>query len=91
MKFSYRSTQHLIRLLFTCLQRCLFESDGINDDDKASDEARKKLICAAILSVVFMVKFTRINQSRINHLISCLVKGYRADRGLFGWQFSNHE
>lgn len=50
-----------------CLQRCEYDSGDLSEHDDTSDDARRKLVCAAALSVVFMVK---LNKSRINNLIN---------------------
>lgn len=46
----------LIIFVFVCLQSCEYEVDEIDGHDEISKNARKKLICAAVLSVVFMVR-----------------------------------
>lgn len=50
-----------------CLQRCVYDPDDINGHDKTNDDARKKLISAAILSVVFMVKSKSIKSHKSSH------------------------
>lgn len=42
--------------LYFCSQRCMFASDDNIQHDKTSSDAKRKLIFAAILSVVFMVR-----------------------------------
>lgn len=66
-----------------CFQRCMFTSGESIQHDKASSDARRKLICAAILSVVFMVRdsilIIRPNESlELNRKVIELTGGYLA-------------
>lgn len=71
---------------FVCLQSCGHEFDELNEHEETSETARKKLICAAVLSVVFMVRIVDKIAERewmnfINHQITQTIEltgGYMA-------------